>query len=162
MLKNNSIEFGTFLFCKECPENDICCTGKTVDPPVLTPKDIWNISNKKSIPIKKFSIPTNGTLAKMKTYNNKCCFYKNGNCSIYDERPIDCRLFPFDIRRNDKKELILIWYYTACPKSINAKQYEKKARALLPHLKPYIEEYADYYSPLLDKQHYKVVETLNL
>ena len=37
---------------------------------------------------------------KIKTKENKCCLYIENKCSIYENRPIDCRLFPYDIRKN--------------------------------------------------------------
>lgn len=39
----------------------------------------------------------NANIYHIKTFNNECVFYKNGKCIIYDYRPIDCKLYPYDI-----------------------------------------------------------------
>jgi Fe-S-cluster containining protein len=161
MLNNKLISNnGTFSFCNGCPSNKNCCTGRSVDKALLTPQDISNISKKTGLHRSKYSLPSEGFLSEMKVSQNTCYFYQNSNCIIYDVRPIDCRIFPFDIRKDTKQKLILIWYLTACPKKINASFYEKKIEPLIRQISPYFEEFAEYRSPLLDKHKYLVVKTL--
>lgn len=86
-----------------------------------------------------------------------CFFYRKGKCAIYDSRPIDCRLYPFDIRKNADGENILVWYSAACPKEINADPYKTEVLSLISELGSYVEDFANNSSPLLDKQKYVVV-----
>lgn len=160
VLKKSNPFLGTFHFCDGCLANKNCCTGKTVDKAILTPKDIRIISKKTGLHRSEFSTPTNGSLASMKVRGSECYFYQNRKCTIYNVRPVDCRLFPFDIRKNNKLESMLVWYSTACPKQINAESYEKSVKLLLNSLHPYSEEFAKLYSPLLDKHDYKIVGTI--
>ncbi|MFH1428002.1 MAG: YkgJ family cysteine cluster protein [Patescibacteria group bacterium] len=156
MIAQNLI--GTFEFCKGCPTSKSCCTGKTVDRPVLTPRDIFNISQNTKLSVDQFSVPVGNGLSEMKLCGTKCIFYKKGHCTLYNTRPIDCKIFPFDIRRNKKKELMLVWYTTACPKKINAEVYEQAIRPLLAEIQPYFDQFADNKSPLLDRQKYRIIE----
>ncbi len=158
-IKNKKIEYfsGTFDFCDGCPSNKNCCTGKTVDKAMLTLEDIHTISKRTGLKPAEFSVPSKRSLSYMKVRNSECYFYQNKKCVIYDVRPLDCRLFPFDIQRY-KNQLVLVWYHTACPKRINAEAYEEKVESLLHNLYPYMAEFAELYSPLLDKHKYKIVK----
>jgi len=39
----------------------------------------------------------------LKKYKNNCIFLKNDMCQIYDKRPFNCKMFPFDIKKIDDK-----------------------------------------------------------
>lgn len=43
------------------------------------------------------------------TRGKGCVFYKYGKCDIFSVRPLDCRLFPFDILDLDSK-MVLVYY----------------------------------------------------
>lgn len=148
---------GTYRFCAGCKASENCCTGKYVDLPVLTPEDTQRISEVTQTSRREFTTETSGTLANMKARSGKCYFYRNGKCSIYGSRPIDCRLFPFDVRENSLGNLVLVWYSSACPKPIDAESYIEHAKSLLPEIQAYITEFAQKESPLLDKCSYKIV-----
>jgi Fe-S-cluster containining protein len=151
---------GTFNLCKGCTTTKDCCTGKVIDRAVLTPNDVKNICSATGLQASAFSINTKNNFANIKLINNNCYFYKYNKCTIYNIRPLDCRLFPFDIRRNESGELILVYYNTVCPSLVNIDMYEEKALFLLSYLGNYLEEYADHGSPLLDQLEYKVVTVL--
>ena len=151
---------GTFGFCEGCPGNSNCCTGKTVELPVLTPGDVISISKEMELPASEFSTQTNGSLSEMRSRKGECFFYKNDRCTIYNNRPVDCRLFPFDILKNKENKLMLVWYSTTCPKTIDANNYTKEIKFLLSSLKPFFKEFAEHRSPLLDKHSYNVVGSI--
>ena len=74
-----------------------------------------------------------------------CYFYDTENqvCKIYAGRPIDCRLFPFDIKLSDTRKAYVIGYYTElCHCNLPDKAtMKKKAHILRPYfflLYPYL------------------------
>ncbi|MBU1920771.1 YkgJ family cysteine cluster protein, partial [bacterium] len=144
------------------PANLNCCTGRRVDHPVLTQDDLQRIHSYTGLEISSFSEPDKGSLSNMRSLNGVCYFYKSGKCEIYDQRPIDCRLFPFDVRHNSNGKLILIWYTDSCPQEINAESYISIALTLINEFKHDIVEYSNHVSPLLDLRKYKVVGELVL
>lgn len=150
----------TFHFCKYCPKTENCCTSKTVDPPVLTPNDVDNICKKTGLTSNEFCISAERGLSEMKRHNGHCYFYQNEKCTIYRIRPVDCKLFPFDVYKNNKGELLLLCYLSACPIQIDVESCIEKARSFLKDLYPYLEEFAEHNSPLLDHHNYKVIETI--
>lgn len=151
---------GTFHICNGCKTTKDCCTGKVIDRAVLTPDDVRNICLETGLQASDFSIATKNNFANIKLINNNCYFYKNNKCTIYNNRPLDCRLFPFDIRRNESGELILVYYTTVCPSLVNMDIYKDNALFLLSFVDNYLEEYADHESPLLDQLEYKIVTAL--
>jgi Fe-S-cluster containining protein len=62
-----------------------------------------------------------------------CRFAKNERCSCYDERPLDCRLFPLDIIEEDGR----YWWciFTICPKH---EEIRKRLIPLIPLLEKLI------------------------
>jgi Fe-S-cluster containining protein len=151
---------GTFHICKGCTTTNDCCTGKVIDRGILTPDEVNNICLKTGLRASDFTITTNTYFANIKLINNKCYFYKFNKCTIYNIRPLDCRLFPFDIKRNENGELILVYYSTVCPSLVNIDLYRDNALLLLSYLGNYIEEYTDHESPLLAQLEYKIVTVL--
>ena len=143
---------GHFSFCNNCPAHLNCCTGKTVDPPVLTPNDVERITAKTGLSRDEFCQPIpGGHLSTMKAREGACYFYRQGRCTIYNVRPVDCRIFPFDIDRTTSGELVWIVYSSACPNEVDARQYLREVQPLLPLLQPYLEEFASRSSPCMEE-----------
>jgi len=95
-----------------------------------------------------------------------CIFFVNNQCSIYNNRPIDCRLFPFDFKEIDG-EYWLIYYNSidicrALPSDMNEiKNYAHNIRPLLDMLLPYMSECSDpIFSKRLEKQQYVKLFTI--
>lgn len=88
------------------------------------------------------------------------CFFVNNKCSIYECRPIDCRLFPFDFKEIDGE------YWLVCYNSVNIckalptnndeiKNFAHNVRLLLDMLLPYMSECSDpIFSKRLNNQQY--------
>ena len=145
-----------FPFCKGCPADSNCCTGKTVDLPVLTPKDVGLICRKTGLAPRQFCLPTRDVLSTMRSRKGVCYFYKQGKCSIYRFRPVDCRLFPFDVHVNDEGKAVLVLHVNACPQRIDAEAFAGKVWPLVRQIKPYLKEFAEYRSPRSSRHSYKV------
>jgi len=65
--------------CKNCPKPEVCCSQKVK----LTAMDINRF--------KKAGANVEGDTANPN--NELCVFFKEGGCSIYHVRPLDCREF---------------------------------------------------------------------
>lgn len=160
MIEKKEIFKGTYKFCTGCPIDKNCCTGKAVELPVITRAEARYISLVKGLPEYEYSIRSTNNLRELKAINDRCYFYQRGKCSIYNQRPIDCRLYPFDIYKDSSERFLLISYTNACPKPINISRYIRTAKSLLRHLGPYLKEYAEYNTPLLNEKEYRVIATI--
>lgn len=70
-----------------------------------------------------------------------CVFLKNELCEIHENRPIDCRLYPFDILKiND--DFFWIFWKNPCP--ILKKTREELELFLIEHEKKLLNQYKDY------------------
>lgn len=151
---------GTFDFCRSCTGQQTCCTrvkrGGDIEAPLLCLDDVLAIQAGTGLPAEAFSVETspNDSIRWMLAGENGCHFYRGGKCEIYSARPIDCRLFPFDVRENKEGELVLIVYSSLCPVGFDAAQYVGHAKNLLTHLGPDIWAYARAPVPgMLEKPH---------
>ena len=70
--------------------------------------------------------------------NSVCPFYKNG-CTVYDIRPSDCRLFPFDLK-NINGKYYLIKYDLPCGSKLVD---EDNLDSIINTLKTIIDTYTD-------------------
>jgi len=106
-------------FCKNNRVCGICCNGIEIDLPILLPFEREQIAQEYKIEIDDFCKlykEDNNVIYQMKTKskNGGCYFYKENKCSIYDYRPLDCRLFPFVHKINDNNEFELVLFKQAC------------------------------------------------
>jgi Fe-S-cluster containining protein len=154
--------------CKSCKLPNCC----EIEPPFLTEHDIAPIENATGMPLSEFAEarvgPSGKTFMQMKTKNEKCIFYseQTRRCSIYENRPIDCRLFPLDVDFRDGKFVWII--YKSCPvkdpiNQTEAEEALKIAEAeLLPQLLSQIDTYAGIDVQLFTDGMWRVVRDLNL
>ena len=98
---------GCFEHCTNCNSDISCCYNfDMINAPVLNKHELERI--KEFINSEDFYNAFSDNLFSLKTIGNKCIFYQNNKCLIYDIRPVDCRLYPFDIiKSNDRYYLIL-------------------------------------------------------
>ena len=104
--------FSYARLCDSCKQKS-CCTDFA--EPILFPADldklkrIDRLDNNfiKDVRIENKSIKT----IKRKENSNICVFWDEGKkqCSIYENRPFDCRMFPFDIDWVDNEYHWLIY-----------------------------------------------------
>jgi Fe-S-cluster containining protein len=135
--------------CNEC-RGPNCCE---VEPPFLTAGDVVQISNSTDLGADVFSEErkdgSDKTFRQMKVgADGKCIFYssQSGKCGIYENRPLDCKLFPMDIDVQDGK---FVWIlYRTCPvekgvTNAEAKQMVDLANSqVLPHIRDDLKVYA--------------------
>lgn len=154
---------GTYEFCTECyNENAVCCcASEEIDMPVFLDSEKYRISS--AIPRRNrrrmsFCSPLSDPYDKSKIWQMQreekgagdkkveCCtfFDKNTNkCAVYEKRPLDCRLFPFDIKLSDDKTEYVIGYYPSlCERNLpDEEEMKRYAHILRPYffiLYPYL------------------------
>lgn len=165
---------GSYGFCGECVKRNrkCCCANEDVDMPILLPFEIENISKAHKISPQEFCENRSQNLAQMKrrqisgTNLNGCYFYNGEKCTIYNERPIDCRLFPFDVAFIDG-EYKLIYYTSICPSCVGlstseVEEFSHNIKPLLSLMQPYLSESTfTQYNEKLRLHNFKVVGPLS-
>lgn len=150
---------GTYDFCTDCHKEGTycCCASDNVDEALLLPNETLKVVNclkrteegatitqnsfsdtvkhsKATLPIRKIK----RTKSEKDTCGSGCYFYdtKHKDCKIYKDRPIDCRLFPFDIILNPKNDELHVGYYQhLCKRPLPSQaEMEKYANILRPYL----------------------------
>ena len=148
---------GTYEFCTQCHNDNkqCCCASEEIDMPVLLANEAQKIHSQspRKMLVKEFSHNIDDTLIRQmnfkETENNgekisHCHFYdlKSNVCKIYDSRPTDCRLFPFDIKIDPHTQEFWIGYYDELcnrrlPDEEKMKEYAHILRPQLFLLLPY-------------------------
>jgi Fe-S-cluster containining protein len=140
---------GSFTACQLC-QTKHCCTKLGVDGlierAVLTPSEKARIERVTGISARDFAADLDGDgfgcseiIARP---DGRCTFLDdNKMCTIYDLRPIDCRLFPFDIAELDGRYYWIV-YDKFCQLKVGnwEEQVAKFEQEYLPELSPYLRE----------------------
>lgn len=130
---------GTYKTCTQCNSlGKCCCAFNRINSPVLNEEELQELksyTNQNDFYEKK---DTN--LYNLITKNGKCIFYQNNECIIYNKRPIDCRLFPFDIIRKDKRYYLII-YLLDCINETKIIEEIESIDFLIAKIKPWIETF---------------------
>lgn len=161
---------GTYYFCNSCVGKfDCCCNCESIDMPILLPFEAKKISVKSRMKLEDFASKLTANLYQMKRLDDDekkgCIFFQNNRCSIYQDRPIDCRLFPFDFKEFDG-EYWVIYYDQICsaiPTDLDEiKMCAHTMRPLLELASPYLSECSDpRFCKRLDSQHYSKLFPIN-
>lgn len=138
MLPASMQESTLWADCLNC-ESKVCCTHKSIYPLFLTPDESVNLT--KTWPCKSLA---------------------NGKCTIYENRPVDCKLFPFDLHVINGKIFWIIWKFRDTKNKQNKEAYlkffEKKYSTFL---KTYGKKYAlDFREKLKSEFGYEVLREL--
>lgn len=142
---------GTYYFCNSCVGKfDCCCNCESIDMPILLPFEAKKISVKSRMKLEDFASKLTANLYQMKRLDDDekkgCIFFQNNRCSIYQDRPIDCPLFPFDFKEFDG-EYWVIYYDQICsaiPTDLDEiKMCAHAIRPLLELASPYLSECSD-------------------
>jgi len=110
--KNDSYSYEPL--CSSCTES--CCYS--VDCPPLFPNDLKKLdkigkNNSDYVQILKLNETQQLKQIKRKPNTNECIFFdkeKNG-CGIYEHRPLDCEIYPFDV---DVIDGVAWWVVYSC------------------------------------------------
>jgi len=160
---------GTYSFCAECRKEDNCCVRVTpngrISRPVLFTEDVERIEQYTGNDCSTFSTGHNSFkrgLKVMKADNNGCYFCRSGECAIYLVRPLDCRLFPFDVMEKDSGSLVWIAYTKTCSVAFDIFACLEQAKCLLPQLKNKILDYARADAPWMSGEPYVELGTIEI
>jgi Fe-S-cluster containining protein len=109
---------GLRFFCTRCNK---CCRHES-GYVFLSEKDITRLSRGLSLSVdeflgtytKKIHFGFTSRVSLLEQKNFDCIFWKDGGCSVYEHRPLQCRAFPFWPQNLDSEES---WEETAseCP-----------------------------------------------
>jgi len=83
-----------------------CCTDTNM---VLTKQDV-DMIHALGYPVDFFTSEQDGWI-RLKNSDHHCVFHTGDSCSIYEKRPVGCRLYPI-VYNNDEKRVLLD---TDCP-----------------------------------------------
>lgn len=99
---------GPFEHCSNCKYRPNCCSdfGK-IDAPVISEQEKNKLEE--IISGDSFCSSCGDGIYNLNLNENNCVFYNEG-CTIYDNRPFDCRLFPFDLKKIDEKYYLVLYH----------------------------------------------------
>ena len=180
-IKSNTInkelstgEHGSINACKACSGLDCCGllkAGGIIEPPYLLKKDIENIEFFTGLPsetfaLKKLNIKTGNYVYIMKINESGGCVffnYQTGLCNIYNCRPVDCRLFPLDIRYINNHFYWALFKYPKCNKNISndIKKLENFKTEALEIIDDELLDYSTIPVPGMEKVGYTFLEEIN-
>lgn len=137
--------------CKKC---NLCC--KTYGWLIKEEKEIYL---KKGIPIVTINEEVHCIDSFEKDEEGKrilneiprCKFYKNGKCSIYRKRPLDCRLYPIKIRFQRGKSFLNISLGCKYIESLSKKAKQKLYKRVVDFVKKAPNEIIQKYIDLMEK-----------
>jgi Fe-S-cluster containining protein len=99
----------------------LCCgdTAQKTRHILVLEKEADAISAKTSLPKQQFSSKVGGKAPYnreiQKTAEGKCVFLKDNQCTIYDDRPLICRFYPFELKHCQEKETHVFNFTLECP-----------------------------------------------
>ena len=152
---------GCYENCTNCNSEIVCCSYfDKINAPVLNKEELQRI--KEFIKSDEFYNIMGDNLFSLKLDGNNCVFYQNDKCLIYDIRPIDCRLYPFDIIKIENK-FYLILYLLSCIDYKHFYNESLKINPLIDNVIPWIKRFTDEqnYTKMKTKK-YKIIRELDL
>lgn len=152
--ENSDIVHGTYEFCTTCHNQGkkCCCASSDIDMPILLQNEARKLQsmNPRHQRMHDFSRAIGNTPIRQinsitsSTCGTHCHFYvpADNRCKIYDQRPTDCKLFPFDIKLDTNTNEYWVGYYSnlcenSLPDNEQMKLYAHVLRPLLFLLFPY-------------------------
>mgnify|MGYP001159234309 CR=1 FL=1 len=115
--------------CNKC---GLCCgdTEKKTRHILLLESEASNISAQTGLPIKEFAEETDAKAPYVyemkKPIDGKCFFLKDNQCTIYGQRPLICRFYPFELRFDQDKETYVFDFTLECPTIGEGKKLSRK------------------------------------
>lgn len=99
------------LNCLTCKSH--CCGGSPVKAPILLTDDELQR-------FVEYCVADNGVI-RLRRENGVCCFLDESTrkCRIYNNRPIECRLYPYIIQYNIKEKKISLKLHDGCSDNMN-------------------------------------------
>jgi len=156
MLNKNN---GTYNHCSECKIKKNCCCDfdDSIDNIVTTSQEKEEIIKRVGFSAEQYFKRINNEAYNILSINSVCPFYKN-ECTIYDIRPADCRLFPYDLKEIDGK-YYLIQYDLPC----GSKNVSENVDEIVEVLKTIITTYTDKkIEEKVNNLQFNVIKEINL
>ncbi len=158
---------GALDACRDCSGSKCCGNikhGGTIEPPFLTSLDVEQIARFTGLHPDTFSDAvrnphTGNEVRFLKTSSREGChFLTEGRCGIHDFRPVDCRLFPLDMKKVEGELAWVIYHYNHC--ELSERDMAILARQMGPALAALgheVEDYATVPVPGMLNLPYKVI-----
>ena len=118
--------------CNKC---GLCCgnTSQKVRHVLLLDSDVRRIVSETKQDAKTFAISTEHKRFRFEMLKNaqgKCVFLREGQCVIYEVRPLICRFYPFELKFELSKETHVFSFTLECPainqgKVLSQKDFKK-------------------------------------
>lgn len=123
---DNEDKYSIKKLCSNCSHQQ-CCTG--FDAPIVFPEDLIMLKRIGKDSSKYLGdIVISGTkLKQIRKKSDGQCIFWNAGCEIYNNRPFDCRIFPFDV---DYINGEFYWIVYSCNKDSDWKWAEEHLRQL--------------------------------
>lgn len=164
---------GTMSFCAQCPASANCCTrvshGSTIENPFVFDGELADLEELSGKPFTEFTvdrISLNGGRHKSLAANRAgCVFLVGGRCSVYQARPLDCRLFPFDLLRGDDGTVFWIVYTSLCPVEFDFEDHFASVKVMFESAKLSVSEieiYVESDAKGMVQNEYRILEPLAL
>ena len=104
------------LRCSQCCSNLLRETDGILRGLALTPEEIDLFPSEHVLP--SISIGAYGRPKKVVAFQmdlNRCPHLEGSSCLIYDKRPIECRIYPFEVKTKNQNQVLIIdnrckWY----------------------------------------------------
>lgn len=131
---------GTYNHCSSCSIKKNCCCDfdDEIDNIIVTAEEKNALIQRTGQEYEKYFRKINDKAYNILNIDSKCPFYKKG-CTVYDIRPSDCRLFPFDLKNIDGKYYLIRYDLPCGSKQVN----EDNLDSIINTLKTIIETYTD-------------------
>ena len=136
-MKNSDNKAGTYSHCSQCKIKKNCCCDfdESIDNIVTSINEKETIVSRLGKGSEKYFKKINNEAYNIISIDSICPFYKD-KCTIYDTRPNDCKLFPYDLKEiNGKYYLIL--YDLPCGSSSVDENVDKIVKELCLIIKTY-------------------------
>lgn len=155
--------------CKNCTGMYCCAISmerKMISPPYLTKYDIDRIKTFTGLDCHIFAKRrrnphTGNYIFFLKNIQKRCLFFdpQEGRCQVYAIRPVDCCLFPLDVRKMRGGYYWIIYTPDCCKLTtqdyIHLLAYRDQAFYIL---RDEIHDYATIDTPKLSEMRYKVID----
>jgi Fe-S-cluster containining protein len=158
---------GSLDACRDCTGAKCCGNiriGGQIEPPFLTTDDVARISRRTGLDPHQFSDetinPATGNVVMFLKTNSAegCHFLRAGRCSIHEFRPVDCRLFPLDLKKIDGRFQWVIYSYQYCDLSERDRRLLMgQIESLAPALGGQMEDYATVPTHGMEKMGFRVL-----
>ncbi len=141
---SDSVYEGLWDACLSCREK--CCAMSLAFPLFITPEE-------------QRRLPETNTV-------HPCAYYnEEGLCDAHEDRPVDCRLFPFEILKLDGVFQWVVWEVDCL--ILKAPDYEpyllQHERDIIPGFSKYLDDYASFrLDEFIDKYDYRVLRPVKL